>query len=125
MIPIFKYKKYWKQCFYTKKEKQFITRVIFLKIFILKLSNDIVTYYEIFHPSPFLLSNNLKIFSQMLLPNTKIIKSGNAEPDQFEMSISNALLELEMNSDLKSQLRELYITKAREIEANNKKVKFY
>lgn len=57
----------------------------------------------------------------MFPANAKIIKSGGAEPDAFEASISQALLELEMNSDLKSQLRELYITKAREIETNNKK----
>lgn len=61
----------------------------------------------------------------MLTTNAKIIKSGGAEPDQFEISVSQALLELEMNSDLKSQLRELYITKAKEIETNNKKVNFY
>jgi small subunit ribosomal protein S7e len=58
----------------------------------------------------------------MLTTNAKIIKGGGAEPDQFEVSVSQALLELEMNSDLKSQLRELYITKAKEIETNNKKV---
>ncbi|XP_051167343.1 40S ribosomal protein S7 [Leptopilina boulardi] len=57
----------------------------------------------------------------MFTSNAKIIKSGGAEPDACEASVSQALLELEMNSDLKSQLRELHITKAREIEANNKK----
>lgn len=64
----------------------------------------------------------LKISFQMFTTNAKIIKSSGAEPDQFEASISNALLELEMNSDLKSHLRELHITKAKEIETNNKKV---
>lgn len=54
--------------------------------------------------------------------NTKIKKANNAEPDAFEASIAQALLELEVNSDLKAQLRELHITKAREIEINNKKV---
>lgn len=52
----------------------------------------------------------------------KIIKSGGAEPDDFEKQIGQALLELEMNSDLKAQLRELYITRAREIEFGSKKV---
>jgi len=60
-----------------------------------------------------------------MLTNAKIIKSGGSEPDQFEISVSQALFELEVNSDLKSQLRELHITRAKEIETNNKKVKFY
>lgn len=54
--------------------------------------------------------------------SSKIIKSGGTEPDVFETQVAQALLELEMNSDLKAQLRELHITKAREIELNNKKV---
>lgn len=54
--------------------------------------------------------------------DAKIIKSGGADPDAFENQVAQALLELEMNSDLKAQLRELHITKAREIELNNKKV---
>lgn len=53
---------------------------------------------------------------------SKIMKAGGADPDQFENQVAQALLELEMNSDLKAQLRELHITKAREIELNNKKV---
>jgi small subunit ribosomal protein S7e len=52
----------------------------------------------------------------------KVIKSGGAEPDAFEQSIGQALLELEMNSDLKAQLRDLHITRAREIEFGTKKV---
>lgn len=56
--------------------------------------------------------------------STKIIKSGGVEPDAFETQVAQALLELEMNSDLKAQLRELHITKAREVELNNKKVTY-
>ncbi|KAJ1527233.1 hypothetical protein ONE63_008759 [Megalurothrips usitatus] len=57
----------------------------------------------------------------MFASGAKILKAGGAEADAFETSISQALLELEMNSDLKAQLRELHITKAKEIELNGKK----
>lgn len=60
-------------------------------------------------------------FIQMVA--TKIIKSGGAEPDEFEKTVSQALLELELNSELKPQLRDLYITRARELEFATKKVK--
>uniref|UniRef100_A0A182J0G0 40S ribosomal protein S7 n=1 Tax=Anopheles atroparvus TaxID=41427 RepID=A0A182J0G0_ANOAO len=52
---------------------------------------------------------------------SKVVKAGGAEPDAFESQIGQAILELEMNSDLKPQLRDLHITRAREIEFNNKK----
>lgn len=55
----------------------------------------------------------------------KIIKPGGVEPDEFEKGIGQAILELELNSELKPQLRDLHITRAREIEFNSKKVIFF
>lgn len=52
----------------------------------------------------------------------KIIKPGGAEPDSFEVEIGQALLELELNSELKPQLRDLHITRARSVEVSSKKV---
>ncbi|RMX42611.1 hypothetical protein pdam_00024937, partial [Pocillopora damicornis] len=53
----------------------------------------------------------------------KIVKpSGTGEPNELEKSVSEALLELELNStDLKSQLRELYISGAKEVDVGGRK----
>nr|BAN20341.1 ribosomal protein S7 [Riptortus pedestris] len=56
-----------------------------------------------------------------MVVNSKIQKAGGSEPDAFEASIAQALLDLEQNSDLKAQLRELHITKAKELDLNGKK----
>jgi small subunit ribosomal protein S7e len=52
---------------------------------------------------------------------TKVLKSGGAQPTDFEAIIGQSLLELEANSDLRQSLRDLYITRAREVEYGSKK----
>ncbi|CAB0044619.1 unnamed protein product [Trichogramma brassicae] len=57
----------------------------------------------------------------MALTNAKILKSGGVQPDQFELGISQTLAELQANSELKTSLRDLYITKAKELDLGSKK----
>lgn len=53
--------------------------------------------------------------------NGKITKTTSEQPDEFETSIGQTLLDLEMNSELKVQLRELTITGAKQIDVGDKK----
>ena len=60
--------------------------------------------------------NLLYHFRRMALARGKIVKANNEEPDEIEKQISQALLDLEVNSDLKAALRELHITAAKEVD---------
>merc|ERR1711973_1051816 len=53
--------------------------------------------------------------------NGKIVKQSAEQPDEFETQIGQTLLDLEINSELKTQLRELSITGAKQIDVGDKK----
>jgi len=52
----------------------------------------------------------------MLSATAKLVKSGDQKPTELETQLAQTLLDLEANTDLKAQLRELHITGAREVD---------
>jgi len=52
---------------------------------------------------------------------TKILKPSGEKLDKFEESVSQALIELESNADIRPTLREVFFSGAREIDAASKK----
>merc|ERR1712168_55883 len=63
----------------------------------------------------------LKLIKIMFSTQSKIKKPLGVQADEFEQTISQALLDLQMNSDLKAQLREVHITGAKEIDVAGRK----
>merc|ERR1739836_227103 len=53
----------------------------------------------------------------MALERVKVIKGNNEPLDEMEKQVSQALLDLEVNSDLKASLRELHVTAVKEVNA--------
>ncbi|BBH04115.1 Ribosomal protein S7e family protein [Prunus dulcis] len=58
------------------------------------------------------------LFVKMFTSRKKIHKDNNAEPTEFEESVAQAVIELESNSDLKSDLKDLYINSAVQVDVS-------
>ena len=58
----------------------------------------------------------------MAAPSSKLIKPQGEKSSDIEQHVSTALLELELNADIKTQLRELYFVGAKEIELGGRKI---
>ena len=56
--------------------------------------------------------------------SSKLVKQNNDSPTDIEVSVSQALLDLEANSDLGAALRGLYFVAAEEIVIRDDKVRF-
>jgi small subunit ribosomal protein S7e len=52
----------------------------------------------------------------MVITTSKLVKPANQQATDLETQVAQTLLDLEANTDLKAQLRELHITGAREVD---------
>ena len=52
----------------------------------------------------------------MIAATTKLVKPADQKPTELESQIAQTLLDLEASSDIKAQLKELYLTGAREVD---------
>jgi hypothetical protein len=57
----------------------------------------------------------------MVITTSKLVKPANQQATDLETQVAQTLLDLEANTDLKAQLRELHITGAREVDLSGGK----
>uniref|UniRef100_A0A7S4P9X1 40S ribosomal protein S7 n=1 Tax=Guillardia theta TaxID=55529 RepID=A0A7S4P9X1_GUITH len=55
----------------------------------------------------------------MFTARKKIVKEGDAQPDSFEEQVAQAIFDLQVQTDMKSDLQDLFITSAKEVEVSN------